>query len=453
MTTGLEANDNANTANYHKDRRKKTTLLLAALYLVWSVPVVVLGKECSITNVTHRSDSASTLQTNVILLTWSTNCENVIRFKIYPQHLRYKACRGPKNLRSEQDQNQVLETSHTAFRLKTLIAYSDYKVRISAIMADGSRAEKTIQMSTLQDYPETRVEVSLSDTQSYQQALRFFWNPPSVSDCRNQRGVLSGYRLVLWGLDPWVLSSDPILSRDVDEHLHEIYFDKLLPFTNYKLEIYTKNKGDLVSKNYPMKLRARTLSTVPNPPTDLKLSPSASSVHLSWAPPYPPTGKVEKYIMRIGVNGSSSQSAVIWRRRAEIPANRSCIAGVNTDANDKTPICHVITGLEPDTLYIFEIQTLNENVTNPSEFSNAVLVTTEPSSIHSSPGDPTGGERGGGGGFTSDNQPTPIPSYRTPRADLNRRSDTERNTLIVVLGLVVAIIGLIVICTAHVYKI
>ena len=432
---------------YFRDRRKSEAAILFLGLLSLSfllVPAVSAG--CAITNVTHRSDSASRLQTNVILLTWSTtDCQNVIHYKIYPKHLRYLACRQ-ETIRSEQDQSQVLVTGENSYRLKTLIAHSEYSVRISAIMADGSRAEKTIQMSTLQDYPETRAELSTSETQSYLQALRFFWNPPSISDCRNQRGILSGYRLVLSGLDPWVLSSEPISTHDVDEHIHEYYFEKLKAFTNYKLEIYTKNKGDLVSKNYPLKLKARTLPTAPKPPTDLKLSPSANSVHLSWSPPYPPTGRVEMYVMRIGVNGSSKNAPVNWQRREEIPANRSCIKGVNTEANDKTPICHVVTGLEPGTLYMFEIQTLNADVASPSQFGNAVLVTTEPANIHPSGLPEEIVHR------TTTERTAPQPNYRKPRADLNRR-DSETSTLIVVLGLVVAIIALIVICTALVYKI
>ena len=46
-----------------------------------------------------------------------------------------------------------------------------------------------------------------------------------------------------------------------------------------------------------------------------------NSIHAHWKPPYPPTGSVEKYVVRLGVNntdGKFGDSEVIWRRRIEV---------------------------------------------------------------------------------------------------------------------------------------
>ena len=46
-----------------------------------------------------------------------------------------------------------------------------------------------------------------------------------------------------------------------------------------------------------------------------------NSVHVHWRPPYPPTGRVEKYVVRVGINntdGKFGDSEVIWRHRIEV---------------------------------------------------------------------------------------------------------------------------------------
>ena len=46
-----------------------------------------------------------------------------------------------------------------------------------------------------------------------------------------------------------------------------------------------------------------------------------NSIHAHWRPPYPPTGRVEKYVVRVGINntdGKFGDSEVIWRHRIEV---------------------------------------------------------------------------------------------------------------------------------------
>ena len=46
-----------------------------------------------------------------------------------------------------------------------------------------------------------------------------------------------------------------------------------------------------------------------------------NSIHVHWRPPYPPTGRVEKYVVRVGINntdGKFGDSEVIWRHRIEV---------------------------------------------------------------------------------------------------------------------------------------
>ena len=85
---------------------------------------------------------------------------------------------------------------------------------------------------------------------------------------------------------------------------------------------------------------AMTEPTKPEPPKDIKLIPEENSMRIQWMPPYPPTGNVEKYEIRIGTrNGSIAK----WTNQKIVSANdRSC----RDPKAESHLMCAEIDGLE-----------------------------------------------------------------------------------------------------------
>jgi hypothetical protein len=417
------------------------------MYQKWCLGLFVLAtvlqgclatNKCDFGNITYSGVTDTSAR-----LSWSVDYDckkTVTQFKVYTHHAEYAACgdgKGDKKL------NNVYETeADTQLVMTNLHPFSSYEIQVVGLMDDDSVSGK-VKLTTKPGIPDTRPSKSSKRPQAFKQALKFFWLPPPKEDCKMQNGVSEGYLVELWGLDLWVVSDKPAKSNVVVERIEEIYLEGLEPYTNYKVKVFSRNEKGSYNRNLALEQRSRTMSVLPNPPLDVRLTPAQNSIHVHWKPPYPPTGEVDRFVVRVGINSTDGQGGPVdWLHRNVVQGNRSCIKGASGITN---PVCHVVIGLEADTVYIVELKTFNVGVKQGSYFSEAVIAMTEPDANRQSTLQPS---------------ETETISPRTPRAELDRFNGEEESenggtnqTLVVIIGLVVALIVLIIICFALVYKI
>ena len=322
----------------------KGPIIKAFVWPLLLMTLVALVDCCEIKDLEHNS-----LTSTSVVLTWNLgDCEGkkVERYKAYPKHLRYKACdAGVK----DDAVSAVFETFDTRVTLTELRPYSRYEIEVIAVLSGAQEKEGRekvsgkIRLTTKQGKPETAPGRS-SGVREFTQALKFFWLPPSDEDCKNQNGVHDGYFVELWGLDAWAKSDDPAQTKTVQDTIEEIYLPNLLPYTQYSVRVYVANEGGLRNPEMPLVMRGRTMAVRPAPPTDLKLTPAQNSIHAHWRPPHPPTGRVEKYVVRLGINntdGKFGDSEVIWRRRIEVkPACKDTVIIGYCDTVGEWQKCH-----------------------------------------------------------------------------------------------------------------
>ena len=98
------------------------------------------------------------------------------------------------------------------------------------------------------------------------------------------------YVVELEGLDPW--DKGAVKLGDNTPVFESFFVQGLKPFSTYLLRVFTRNKAGFQSR-VSLDIKARTLETVPEPPTNIHLKAiSPSSVHMQWSPAWPPTGQV-----------------------------------------------------------------------------------------------------------------------------------------------------------------
>ena len=277
--------------------------------------------------------------------------------------------------------------------------YAEYKVHVRSLKTSF---KKTLTIRTKYGNPGTvplidKTQNSIADVHS----IQFYWTPSNDVDCKQQNGIPEGFRVELWGEDPWVKSKKTMTTNG--NHYIETkntpvgyYFaQNLKPYTKYLLKVFNTNIKEDDSSSFEgpelynhkeyLRIPIQTLPTQPNPPTELEaVALSNRSVHLRWVPNHPPTGRISKYILKRGeVNEQGLHS---WKTFIEFdPATEpSLCASAFNDMNNSfyDPYCCVISDLLPETTYFFSVQVFNVNVSKSSAFSNIFNVTTEPASYN-----------------------------------------------------------------------
>ena len=397
-------------------------------------------QQCIITNVTHTDVTSYS-----VVVKWEVNqaCKDAVigPYKVYAVHKAFKACVDGA-VGSDKSDNQVYETGGREVTVNKLQPYSAYEVEVVAQLAGDVSAHAKADFETRQGAPDTTPSRSSVQPSQLTQAIRFHWLPPKEKDsCRRQNGVLSGYAVELWGLDEWALSDEPEQTQMVSTSVEEVFLEKLRPFTRYKALVFTINEGRLYNRDAALKLTGRTSAVKPLPPTDVRLTPAQNSIRAHWRPAYPPTGKVTRYVVKVGVNNTGN---VVWKKEHKVDSRLKCVSG---EVGPTKPVCFVIPYLEPNTTYAVEVKTYNEGVREGSQFSDAVSATTDPGPATYPPSpavDPT--------------ESASPPPARTPIAeqatdDGSTGGGGGNRTLMIIVGLVVAVIVLIAVCLALVYKI
>lgn len=68
-----------------------------------------------------------------------------------------------------------------------------------------------------------------------------------------------------------------------------------------QVRIFSQNDNGKWNPSKPLEYVARTEPTRPEPPSNIRLTPFETWVHLQWMPPYPPTGKVRAIVKELAL--------------------------------------------------------------------------------------------------------------------------------------------------------
>ena len=197
---------------------------------------------CQIENV---QISASNISATI---TWemSDDCRRIqiFKYEVQWEHVKYEAC---DNNRIKDEANigsmDVSAPSTIAKTEENLHPYSTYSVFIKATTGNFQRINSSASFKTEAGVPGRNPEFK-GTVERFEQSLRFHWSDPS--QCEFLNGRLEKYHVELLGLDPW---EDQVIDLPYENtFLEDLYVQNLKPFTAYLLRVYTRNKGDLVSR-------------------------------------------------------------------------------------------------------------------------------------------------------------------------------------------------------------
>jgi len=386
------------------------------------------ASSCQITKIAENTSA------NAVSLTWSLgDCVSKVDYVfVEVNHTSWRACFNKSSDRTEGAGHQVFNVSYTRIDISRLYPYSTYSAVLKAMKGESVLGEGQIDFTTDSDVPDIKPKTKLQgESDTYKHTIRFFWDDPSPQDCIYQNGRKDGYWVELRGADPWV--TEPLIIRNQSVTGNEFYVGDLMPYTSYKLRVYSKNVGDLINQNVYLVLQERTKPSIPSLPVNLSSSTiSESSIYLSWKPAYPPTGLIQEYRVRQGAFLPGSD--VAWSKEISVDTGHHTACTSQSHRNEGY-VCYVVNDLQPSTTYVFQVQTVNKDVDSPSDWSRSttsetaspILVPTEVS-------------------------PSQVKEETTPTSLVHPTETGDNTALVIVLCLVVAAVILGIVSAFLVYK-
>lgn len=251
----------------------------------------------------------------------------------------------------------------TSFEVENLTAGAVYRVSILATtIEDGPWSD--YRVVTNEEVPEgfPRLEEPLVADRSAQVS----WREP---DCRLANGVITGYRLVRSSTADWDSSA---VSSEVTTN--SVTLNNLTPFTEYTLTISAENS---VGTGPGANVTFTTFPAAPPAPINLTVySASSQQLLISWVPPYPPYGVLERYI----VHFKRAEESTFTESLNITPEEASCDSEVRAGHH-----CAVLSPLAPNKAYDILVVAKNKDVLSWSERSNMITAETR----ESRPGPPS----------------------------------------------------------------
>ncbi|KAM7284517.1 phosphatidylinositol phosphatase PTPRQ [Ixodes scapularis] len=172
-----------------------------------------------------------------------------------------------------------------------------------------------------------------------------FWGPVP---CELANGVVRHYYLELDSADPWE-------SRLVNHTTGNMRlgFSDLLPYTRYRAKVYAEN--DAGRSQVAAELNFTTSPAAPPPPSNLTADQlSRTNLSLSWRPPYPPQGVLERYQIKFRTNALRSNSTLLNVDQYQC----------SYEDSDLERHCFTVSNLLPVTIYRFSVRAFNGGTTH-----------------------------------------------------------------------------------------
>ncbi|XP_040357320.1 receptor-type tyrosine-protein phosphatase kappa isoform X3 [Ixodes scapularis] len=164
--------------------------------------------------------------------------------------------------------------------------------------------------------------------------------------CDLANGVVSRYYLELDSADPWESELRNLTTTDMI-----LGFSDLLPYTRYRARVYAENAAG--RSRVAAELNFTTLPTAPPAPSNLTAYQlSQTNVSLSWQPPYPPYGVLDRYQVKFWTSDTRLEPSLL-----DIDTFR-CSRG-NSNRH-----CFTVPNLLPVRLYHFSVRAFNKGTTH-----------------------------------------------------------------------------------------
>ncbi|CAB4055465.1 unnamed protein product [Lepeophtheirus salmonis] len=253
---------------------------------------------------------------NYVHFGWSFSCDDSgTAYKIHYEHLEWMSCPHGTRSKEEAHGRGYIQTSDEEYKISGLIPFSVYRISIKAIPKNPNLqvVENFIMAETKSLPPKVQFGTSILPTKVSKNSLKFFWRDPSTSQCKDFNGIISHGRYIFKGEDHWNINDEREGTIPITEN--SIEFTKLRPYSFYSLSLYTLNSNKMLNP-IPLIIKARTNSSVPPSPLNVEVLTSSSkdSVPLRWQPGYPPTGEIERYVIKWKYSGAEN-----WMSSLSVP--------------------------------------------------------------------------------------------------------------------------------------
>jgi len=334
-----------------------------------------------------------------ITLSWDYTCyeqATSVVFKVYYNHQKFLACRtGKKDTSAGAGRGNTHIENTDEITIQNLNPFSVYKITVKAqpeykpefkpeCRNKGSRRrcipeEQEYIGETLEGIPNVRPVSSSIPSRVQAKSLKLYWNEPMQSQCEHFNAQLDGFFYILKGIEPWNVRHRIEESTTSNSET----FEHLLPFSNYILFVYARTREGQYNPDLPFKIPAETLAAEKaSVPRDLTVTLTGdSNFHVTWLPPYPPTGIVSYYKIRWKAINSE-----VWSNQERVEPNSDlCSQEQNYTRNEyEKRICHTLENLKL-TNATFQVVAYNAGSSVPGRWTSEVypMLETESESFGS----------------------------------------------------------------------
>ncbi|XP_042143387.1 phosphatidylinositol phosphatase PTPRQ-like [Ixodes scapularis] len=237
----------------------------------------------------------------------------------------------------------IVPMSSQRVNLEELRPYTVYIISVHAVTVKPG-PEFTTNFTTEQTVPEG-TPTALNYLEGTGDEYVIYWGPVP---CELANGVVRRYYLELDSADPWE-------SRLVNHTTGDMRlgFSDLLPYTRYRAKVFAEN--DAGRSQVAAELNFTTSPAAPPPPRNLTAHQlSRTTLSLSWYPPYPPHGVLERYQIKFRTKGIRNNSALLNVDQYQCSSENS----------DLERHCFTVTNLLPVTIYRFSVRAFNRGTTH-----------------------------------------------------------------------------------------
>jgi len=292
-------------------------------------------------------------------ISWSYLCDtdNLLSFKIYYDHVEYRACQEDINRGKKHNQKRKkVDGSQLSAIIDKLEPYSTYKFEVAAIpKGESPKIEiKTIQKMTKEGFPSVVLQKKREKNQNAPDKITLMWESPNINDCDKYHSKPKYYVYKARGSSKW--NTDFFKEGNLSIRTTDLTISDVLPFSLYKIDLYV---ASIVGHSSIPALETEILTgpSQPHKPSNLSITDNL----LQWAPPYPPTGHIERYQVR-------------WRQvdSEESGWEISDVLTVDEISCPDNLVCHKMQKLEANQEYSLQVRAFNKDVESGSEWSNMV---------------------------------------------------------------------------------
>ncbi|UYV65207.1 K02A2.6-like [Cordylochernes scorpioides] len=312
-------------------------------YTNWTIMASLMaerGSQMSQMTITHflsaegapgpvRSPTIELLEDSSLNITWQEplDVNGILRnYLIKWNHSWRHPCNIPLIISSWE-----MPVNGTTAILKA-IPSSRYEISISAVTVLPGDST-TLLASTKYDVPRGNPQ-NLKVKKRHMDYVMLSWDPPL---CNVSYGTITGYQVSVLVDVPWCQ-----LNTTAKATTSTWMLENPLPFTTYLVQVAAGTDKGI--SEFTADLNVTIPPTVPGPPLNLTVySTTESCLSFSWDAPFPPNGKLEKFLIEYWEDGAFRSIKI------DFMADRTCSENLQVGQ-----YCHTIPDLNAQTKYFIK---------------------------------------------------------------------------------------------------